>query len=459
MPRGRSRWPGRSRSGRQTRLLDVRPCPAHRIGLRLDANELETRKALRHGDQPAAAAAVDVDDAATPRQVRHGLRERGERLLEEHRHVLGRQPLDRHTVAVGSSRIGVPVRKKSTMRSQSSVATTPWMNWPPRYPTRSRSSSVAASSASTRSRPPSSSARSCASAAHAHRSMASDGRRRRATAPPATCRPRRPAAGPRTARAPGRGTRARSDRTRPGCREGRRTDRKGSRRDCRIGTRDGRAAGAYRTDGPATIRHRPGFWMAMDTDDDLAAHLASDLDRHFETLVYTHQDRLYTIAHRFLGNAHDAEDVTQEALVRAYAALGGYPAAQIRSLRLRPWLATIVLNLCRNRVTRRPGPDPLSLHLAGPDGATIAEPAVDPSATPRPSRSGANPSRLGGARRAVCRPCIAPRSFSGMSTASATPKSPRRSSGPRAPSRRRSIAASRSCEPQTRPPSDASARR
>ncbi len=129
----------------------------------------------------------------------------------------------------------------------------------------------------------------------------------------------------------------------------------------------------------------------MDTDDDLAAHLASDLDRHFETLVYTHQDRLYTIAHRFLGNAHDAEDVTQEALVRAYAALGEYPAAQIRSLRLRPWLATIVLNLCRNRVTRRPGPDPLSLHLAGPDGATIAEPAVDPSATPQAIAQRANP--------------------------------------------------------------------
>ncbi len=120
----------------------------------------------------------------------------------------------------------------------------------------------------------------------------------------------------------------------------------------------------------------------MDTDDALAARLAVDVDGAFETLVRVHQDRLYTIAHRFLGDAHDAEDVTQDALVRAYRALAGYPPERIRELRLRPWLATIVLNLCRNRATRRPGPNSLSIDLESAVGTTLPEPVADAGAAP-----------------------------------------------------------------------------
>jgi len=120
----------------------------------------------------------------------------------------------------------------------------------------------------------------------------------------------------------------------------------------------------------------------MDTDDALAAGLATDLDGSFETMVRGHQDRLYTIAHRFLGDPHEAEDVTQDALVRAYRALAGYPAAQVRELRLRPWLATIVLNLCRNRAARRRGPNPLSIDRDSVDGGGLPEPVADPAAAP-----------------------------------------------------------------------------
>jgi RNA polymerase sigma-70 factor (ECF subfamily) len=89
-------------------------------------------------------------------------------------------------------------------------------------------------------------------------------------------------------------------------------------------------------------------------DTTLAAALAHDLDGSFETMVRAHVDRCHAIALRILGNPHDAEEVTQDALVRAYRALGGYPAQRIRELRLRPWLATIVVNLCRNRLRRAP---------------------------------------------------------------------------------------------------------
>ena len=44
--------------------------------------------------------------------------------------------------------------------------------------------------------------------------------------------------------------------------------------------------------------------------------------------------------------------MAQDALVRAYRALAGYEPDRIRDLRLRAWLATIVVNLCRNRGRR-----------------------------------------------------------------------------------------------------------
>jgi RNA polymerase sigma-70 factor, ECF subfamily len=81
--------------------------------------------------------------------------------------------------------------------------------------------------------------------------------------------------------------------------------------------------------------------------------LAEDLDGSFEGLVQAHVDRLYSIALRILGNRSDAEEAAQDALVRAYRALGGYDAARIRELRLRPWLTTIVVNVCRNRTRVR----------------------------------------------------------------------------------------------------------
>jgi len=111
-------------------------------------------------------------------------------------------------------------------------------------------------------------------------------------------------------------------------------------------------------------------------DPTLAAALAHDLDAAFEPLVRAHADRCYAIALRVLGNPHDAEEVAQDALVRAYRALSTYDATRIRELRLRPWLATIVVNLCRNRATRARTPTtPLDDAVA--DGREPAAPTRD----------------------------------------------------------------------------------
>jgi RNA polymerase sigma factor (sigma-70 family) len=90
----------------------------------------------------------------------------------------------------------------------------------------------------------------------------------------------------------------------------------------------------------------------MDTDVALAKRLAKDLEAGFPFLVEAHQDRLYTIALRLLGDRRDAEEVAQDALVRAFRAMRGYQRERVAALRLRPWLASIAVNLARNRRRR-----------------------------------------------------------------------------------------------------------
>lgn len=124
----------------------------------------------------------------------------------------------------------------------------------------------------------------------------------------------------------------------------------------------------------------------MDADLALATRLAGDLDRAFPSLVEEHGARLYTIAHRCLGVSGDAEEVAQDALVRAYDALAGYDRERIRALRLRPWLATITINLARNRrrrvADRRP-PGSLDTVVARGLEPTVGTAALPPAIVER----------------------------------------------------------------------------
>jgi RNA polymerase sigma-70 factor (ECF subfamily) len=85
------------------------------------------------------------------------------------------------------------------------------------------------------------------------------------------------------------------------------------------------------------------------TLDQLPKRLAADRDRAFPDLVEILQDGVYSGALQFTRSRQDAEDVTQETFVRVYQALGSYDEDRIHDLRLRPWVWTIALNLCRNR--------------------------------------------------------------------------------------------------------------
>ena len=96
--------------------------------------------------------------------------------------------------------------------------------------------------------------------------------------------------------------------------------------------------------------------------------LLADLDRCFEQVVLYYEQRLFAFALRLSGSYEEAQEITQDALVRAYHALSGYSVEQVRSLALRAWLYQIVLNVARNRLRKlRHLPTCVSLEQASTD--------------------------------------------------------------------------------------------
>ena len=82
----------------------------------------------------------------------------------------------------------------------------------------------------------------------------------------------------------------------------------------------------------------------------LRDRIAEDLDGTFEELVRIYQDRLYSYALRLTARREDAEEVAQDAFVKAYRALATYPAESASGAsRCAPWLYRITLNTARNR--------------------------------------------------------------------------------------------------------------
>jgi RNA polymerase sigma factor (sigma-70 family) len=73
------------------------------------------------------------------------------------------------------------------------------------------------------------------------------------------------------------------------------------------------------------------------------------VDRVFERMVHEHQDRLFALGFALTGNRHDAEEVAQDTLLRAYRALVKYSPERIRELKQRAWLHRIAVNVARNR--------------------------------------------------------------------------------------------------------------
>src|ERR1700723_591191 len=75
----------------------------------------------------------------------------------------------------------------------------------------------------------------------------------------------------------------------------------------------------------------------------------------FETLVLPHLDAAHNLARWLLRGGADAEDVTQEAMLRAYRFFGGFHDGDVRA-----WLLQIVRNTCFSWMEKNRRPEPES---------------------------------------------------------------------------------------------------
>jgi RNA polymerase sigma-70 factor, ECF subfamily len=69
----------------------------------------------------------------------------------------------------------------------------------------------------------------------------------------------------------------------------------------------------------------------------------------FEELVERTHRQVYTLAHRLVGDRHEAEDVVQEAYLRAYRSLRGFRG----DARFETWLYRITANVAMTHLRRR----------------------------------------------------------------------------------------------------------
>jgi len=90
---------------------------------------------------------------------------------------------------------------------------------------------------------------------------------------------------------------------------------------------------------------------AMTTDEDLVARFQHGDEAAFDDLVRRHRAMVYRVAWRLIGSHAEADDLAQEAFVRAYRALGGFRRESL----FKTWLVRIVTNLTlTRRQSRRP---------------------------------------------------------------------------------------------------------
>ena len=100
--------------------------------------------------------------------------------------------------------------------------------------------------------------------------------------------------------------------------------------------------------------------------DELTKNALNTQHYEFEKLVSRTQRQAYNMAYRMTGNRDDAEDLTQEAYLRAYRSFDKYD----RALPFENWFFRILSNLFVDRLRRKPKQTPLSLSqsLANSEG-------------------------------------------------------------------------------------------
>ncbi len=94
--------------------------------------------------------------------------------------------------------------------------------------------------------------------------------------------------------------------------------------------------------------------------------------RRFESLALPHLDAAYNLARWLTRNDQDAQDVVQEALLRAMRYLKGF-----RGDNARPWLLQIVRHTCFSWLRENRPADVVALEEGGEAGGELAAPEAD----------------------------------------------------------------------------------
>jgi RNA polymerase sigma-70 factor, ECF subfamily len=106
----------------------------------------------------------------------------------------------------------------------------------------------------------------------------------------------------------------------------------------------------------------------------------------FNTLVVAHQRLLYNVCYRTLGNAEDAADATQDALLSAFRGLKAFNGS---ASGLKGWLLRIAVNACYDQLRRRQRRPTESL-----DAMNVSDPERDTSPAERLADPGIGPEQL-----------------------------------------------------------------
>ena len=94
--------------------------------------------------------------------------------------------------------------------------------------------------------------------------------------------------------------------------------------------------------------------------------LKGDQDSYAE-IVEIYKDKVFQICFRMLGNRHEAEDIAQEAFLRAFVNISSFNI----DLKFSTWLYRIATNLCIDRIRKKKPDYYLDAEVAGTDGLTM----------------------------------------------------------------------------------------
>lgn len=110
------------------------------------------------------------------------------------------------------------------------------------------------------------------------------------------------------------------------------------------------------------------------TDEQIIDRVRGGEVRLFEELVRRHQDQVYGMAVRLVGRSGDAEDLAQEAFLKAFRGLEGFKG----DAKFSTWLYRITWNLCADWLRRRRAPGERAASID--EAAEVADGRIDVAA-------------------------------------------------------------------------------